>query len=96
MTARIIPITSMPTREGRLRYPHTKGFFPDLSSAVLEPDPSLPCRCKEACHARCGGECGCVACNLQFVVWADEMGYLGHQNPLFTEAQQLKLFRDEP
>jgi len=77
MTARIISISSMPTKEGRHKYPHTNGFFPDLSSAVLEPDTSLPCRCTEQCEPRCGGECGCAACNLLFVMWADEAGYMG-------------------
>jgi hypothetical protein len=68
-------------------YPHTNGYFPNLSSAVLESDACLP---------RCGGECGCVACNLQFVMWADEAGHLGPDEPLATEAEQLKLFRGEP
>jgi hypothetical protein len=95
MTAIIVSISSVPTREGRRRYPSTDGYFPDISSEVMEPDTSLPCRCTEKCHPRCGGDCGCRACGLSFTIWADESGYLGTGEPVLTEGEQLRIYRGE-
>ncbi len=95
MNSRTVSHRPMPTNEGRHRYPHTAGYFPDLSSAALEPDTSLPCSCIVLCAPRCAGECGCLACKLQFVMWADESGYMGHERPLFTEDEQLRFYRGE-
>jgi hypothetical protein len=76
MNSRFASHRPTPTNEGRHKYPHTDGYFPDLSSAMLAPDTSLPCSCTVLCEPRCAGECGFAACSLQFVGWADESGYL--------------------
>jgi hypothetical protein len=95
MSSRNVSRRPTPTNEGRHRYPRTDGYFPDLSSSALEADTSLPCSCTVLCEPRCAGECGCVACNLQFVVWADESGYLQSETPLLAHEAQLKLYRWE-
>ena len=94
MTPSISSHRATPTNEGRHRYPHTAGYFPDLSSADLQPDTSLPCSCIVRCEPRCSGECGCVACHLQFVIWADDSGLLGLDPPASTEEEQLRLYRE--
>jgi hypothetical protein len=68
-------MTNQPTAEGMRRYPHTAGFFPDLSQADTAPDFELPCTCKVECRARCAGECGCSACDMAFVEFCDEAGF---------------------
>jgi len=95
MNTRIVSHRPSPTIEGRHRYPHTDGYFPDLSSAELVSDTSLPCSCTVLCEPCCAGECGSAACTLQFVVWADESGYLGPDEPLYTEEEKQKFYRGE-
>lgn len=63
-----------PTAEGLRRYPHTQGFFPDLSQTETAPDLALPCTCQPGCALRCAGECRCKACEMAFVEFADVAG----------------------
>jgi hypothetical protein len=52
--------------------------------------------CRRGCQPRCAGECGCVACHPQFVIWADDSGLRGLDPMASTEEEQLKLYRGEP
>lgn len=88
--------TPWPTREGRRRYPDTNGYHPDLSSSTLQPDLEHPCTCAPTCHARCGGECGCLACALDFSVYCDLAGLHDAGGLLVTEAQALAAYRGTP
>jgi hypothetical protein len=96
MNSCIVSARHMPTNEGRHRYCYTYGYFPDQSSAPLQPDMSLPCSCIALCADRCDGECGCLACSLQFVIWADEAAYSGPNAPVSTRKEQVKIYRGRP
>lgn len=68
--------TTLPTDEGRRRYPSTKGYNLEVDNPA-DPGQSYPCTCEVACPPRCAGECGCDACSLQFAVFCDEAGLSG-------------------
>lgn len=70
----MILIDKLPTAEGLRRYARTEGYFPELPSTELAPDLEKPCTCTPACKSRCGGECGCLACHMQFSVWRETRG----------------------
>lgn len=84
---------SIPTPEGRRRWPHTQGYFPDLSAADAEPDMELPCTCTPACPPRCAGECGCKACDMAFGEFCDVAGLVGVNGLRVSEAEALAKFR---
>ncbi len=65
-----------PTEEGLRRYPETQGYYPDRSREGAYPDRDLPCTCEATCATPCAGECGCKACDMRFVEFADEAGFL--------------------
>lgn len=64
----------IPTPEGLRRWPHTRGYHPDLSAVETEPDMDLPCTCAVTCAPRCAGECGCRACDFAFAEFCDAAG----------------------
>jgi len=86
---------TLPTAEGRRRYPRTEGYFPELPATELFPDLDKPCTCIPACKSRCGGECGCRACHLQFSVWREERGLTAANAAEPNEEFQLKRYRGE-
>jgi len=62
-----------PTDEGRKRYPRTFGYHPAVSNDPEPwPEPSWPCTCTPACHPRCAGVCGCVACGVAFSLFLED------------------------
>ena len=85
--------TPWPTSEGCLRYPDTDGYHPDLSSSRLQPDLGHPCTCVPTCHPRCGGECGCPACGLDFSIYCDFAGLHGATGLLVSETEALNAYR---
>jgi hypothetical protein len=89
----LVPTT--PTEEGRRRYPYTAGHHPYLASSDLQPDPQHPCTCVPTCHARCGGECGCSACSLDFSVYCDVAGLYGVDGLTVSEGDALSAYRAE-
>jgi hypothetical protein len=86
---------TLPTAEGMRRYPRTEGYFPELPSTELSPDLDKPCTCTPACKSRCGGECGCVACHMQFSVWREERGVQAMRPTEPEHETQLKRYRGE-
>lgn len=84
---------STPTAEGLRRYPHTRGYFPDLSARDAAPDLELPCVCAELCAPRCAGECGCLACGTAFSEFCSEAGQFGADGHLRDEQQALASYR---
>jgi len=86
---------TQPTAEGVRRYPRTEGYFPELPATELFPDLDKPCTCTPACKSRCGGECGCRACRLQFSVWREERGLTAANAAEPNEELQLKRYRGE-
>lgn len=85
-----------PTDEGRRRYPDTAGCHPDLSSEDRQPDHEHPCTCAVTCHVRCGGECGCPACSLDFSVYCDVAGLYDMDGLTVSEPQALSQYRGTP
>jgi hypothetical protein len=82
-------VTTQPTPEGLRRWPHTEGYHPDVSASDTQPDHDLPCTCVETCEPRCGGECGCKACEFAFVEFCDVAGVA----PDVSEAEALERYR---
>lgn len=58
-------MATIPTDEGRRRYPATQGYFV-FDSALWIPTPGqldrLACTCLATCPRPCRGACGCNAC----------------------------------
>lgn len=88
-------IDTLPTAEGLRRYSRTEGYFPELPSTELTPDLEKPCTCTPACKSRCGGECGCVACHMQFSVWREERGVPAIHPAGAGGEEHLKRYRGE-
>ena len=80
------------TAEGRRRYPHTHGYFPDSGQIEAAPDRELPCTCTNGCPSRCAGECGCKACEQAFAEFCDVAGFYGPGE--FDEAAALSAYRE--
>jgi hypothetical protein len=87
-------MSTVPTEVGRRRYPHTNGYFPDLSvKEDDQPDPTLPCTCTDACPPRCAGECGCQACTVAFHVFYDDMPQLFRPDGSIDIDEALRAYR---
>lgn len=84
-----------PTAEGLRRYPRTEGYFPELPAIEMQPNLERPCTCTPACQSRCGGECGCPACHLQFSVWREERGLTATTVAEPDRELQLKRYRGD-
>lgn len=87
--------TTIPTAEGLRRWPHTEGYYPDLSASGSAPDRELPCTCTGSCAARCAGECGCKACGFAFAEFCDTAGLLGVTGLQVSERDALIRYRGE-
>lgn len=85
--------TTLPTPEGRRRYPLTDGYHHDVSRLGAHADMDLPCTCQPTCPARCPGDCGCKACDLQFVEFADAAGLIGPGGYVPSEDAVKTLYR---
>lgn len=59
-----------PSAEAAARYPHTNGY-----NYEINPE-GEPCTC-DGCKGRCAGQCGCKACQDQFTVFCDVVGFTG-------------------
>lgn len=84
---------TIPTDEGRRRWPMTGGYHPDLSAEGTQSDRTLPCTCASSCPPRCAGECGCAACDFAFIEFCDAAGLYGIDGLTVPEEEALGRFR---
>jgi hypothetical protein len=66
-------VPHLPTAEGKRRYPQSNGY---LVVGSRRPEDAIPCTCRVDCLRGCDGRCGCLACDLCFIIYAGEQGWL--------------------